>query len=130
MGGSGAQEKKPGRVLRPIYQNPQQCEQVGSSLNFVDDHQSGKFLQRPHGSGQTADVNRVFKVEIGARLALCDHPSERGLPALARAKKGRYRMDPEDSGNAVECMRTWNHNDILSLKIVMSSEDFQGFFMD
>ena len=36
-------------------------------------------------------------------------------------------MDPKDIGNTIENVRAWNdHGGILSLKIVMSSDDFQG----
>jgi len=35
-------------------------------------------------------------------------------------------MDAENVINAIEGMGTWDHDVILTLKIVMSSEDFQG----
>jgi len=70
-------------------------------------------------------MNGVFKVEIGAWFVVRDHSCQGGLSTLARAKKGHDGMDAKGLVNAFQCMGTGNHRDILSLKIIMSSDDFQ-----
>lgn len=124
--GSGAEQKESGFVRDPIRQNPQQFEKVGLSLNFVNDHQTSKLLQHPQGRRQSTDVNRILKIEIRAWFALHDHLGQSRLAALARAEESHDRMDTESTGNLIKNIRAWDHVRIISLKILMSSEDFQA----
>ena len=109
MGRGGTQKKEPGRVLWPIHQNPEQCEQVGTALDFIDNDQPREFLQSHQRRIQPADINRVLKVEIGTRFVLRDHPRKRCLAALARPQKSRDRVNAENTVNALERVRTWDH---------------------
>jgi hypothetical protein len=68
----------------------------------------------------------VLKVEVGAWFVLRDHPRESGLAALAGTQESRDWVNPENTGNALERVRTGDHTWNISLKIVISSKDFQG----
>jgi len=60
MGRGGTQKKESGRILWPIHQNPEQCEQVGPALYFIDDDQ--KFASTPIvGQAFFANCLRIFR---------------------------------------------------------------------
>ena len=109
MGRGGTQNKEPGRVMWPIHQNPEQFEQVGPALDFVDNDQPRKSLQRPQRRIQPTDINRVLKIEIGAWFALRDHPRKGCLAALTRTQKSRDGVNAENTGNALERIRARYH---------------------
>jgi len=56
-----------------------------------------------------------------------DHPCNRGFPALSRPEKGGNGMNPEGFVDSFKDPWSWYHEAILSLKILMSSEDFQNY---
>jgi hypothetical protein len=109
MGRGGTQKKEPGRVLGTVYQNPEQFEEVGPALDFIDDHQPREFLQSPQRCIQPTDINRVLKVEIGAWFVLRDHLRQSCLAALARTQKGCDWVNAENTSNALERVRARNH---------------------
>jgi len=98
-----AKEKEAGRIVGPVNQHPEQFEEVGSSLNFVDDYQTGEFFQCPHGCRQSADVHSVFEIKIGGWFTLRDLPRKCGFAALARTQEGCNWVNAEGSINAFYC---------------------------
>jgi hypothetical protein len=99
--GCRAKDKESGGAVWSIHEHPQQRKQVRASLDFIDNHQTGEVFQCPHGRRQSAKVNRVFQIEIGARFAFRQDPSKRGLATLPWPQKGGDGMDSEHLGNAV-----------------------------
>jgi hypothetical protein len=96
-----AKEKKPGRTVGPIHQYPEQFEEIGPSLNLVDNYQTGEFFQCPHGRRQSADVHRILKIVISGRFTLPDHLRKSSLATLAWTQKGCNRVNTESFGNAL-----------------------------
>jgi len=54
-------------------------------------------------------LNRVLKVEIDVWFVLRDHLRKSCLAALARAQKSRDWVNAENTGNALERVRTRDH---------------------
>jgi hypothetical protein len=96
-------------------------EEIGPPLDFVNDCQAGEFFQRPHGRRQSANIDGVLQIEIGARPALGDQSGERSFAALARTQKSCDRVSAEGMGDTFQCARSWNHHRkfTISLKIIM-----------
>jgi hypothetical protein len=59
-----AQDEKARRFVRPVHENPQNREQVGNSLDLVDDDQSAQRLQGQHGVGQAGLILRILQVDV------------------------------------------------------------------
>jgi hypothetical protein len=55
-----------------------------------------------------------------------DHSGNRRLAALTRAQQGGNWVDGKCALDPVDNSRSWYHAIIISLKILMSSQDFQG----
>ena len=95
------EDKKSDRVLGSIHQNSQQFEEIGPPLDLVNYGQAGEWFQRRHGRRQSANIDGVLQIKIGARLALGDQPGECSFAALAWTQKSSDRVNTEGMGNAV-----------------------------
>ena len=63
IGPGAAEDQEPAPGVR-VDQDPQDREQVGPALHFVDHGNSGDGLQRGHRLVQTCEIERIFEVEI------------------------------------------------------------------
>jgi len=113
------------RIFGPIDQNPQQFKKGGLTLNLIYHHEPREALKSSHGNRKAPNVSRVFQVKVRACLLLGNHSCQRGLAALTGAKKGSDWMDAESALNLVDCPWALYHMFMISLKIGMSSADFQ-----
>jgi hypothetical protein len=111
--GCGAQQEEPGPVLRPVDQHAEHFEQLGQALRLVEDHEVRQTLQRSHGSGQPANVDRVLEVEELRRHLLRDHPGERGLAALPWTEQGRNGMHAQSCDDALQSSGARDHRGII-----------------
>jgi len=82
-----AEQKETSRILRPIDEDAEELEQIGSALHFINDDEPRQLLERRHGSRESAEIDRVLEVEELAGRAPRNHPCESRLPALAGAEK-------------------------------------------
>jgi len=110
----------PGRSTRTLSSS----EKVGLPLDLVDDDQTGKSFEGLHGNRQSAAVDGIFEIKERAWLAVGDHPGKRRLATLSRPQEGRNRMVRVRSGDTLERAWTGNHEEIIFLKIRMSTSGF------
>jgi hypothetical protein len=88
IGRSTSKQEELRRAVGPIGKWPEDGEEFGDALNFVEDHQSEEWLQGKVGLVHLCPASGCFQVdELGREKPLCDIPGQRGLPALAWAEE-------------------------------------------
>jgi hypothetical protein len=104
----------------------------------VSDDQEPQKFEKFDGAALHHSNPKGFKALSGGRrlstgfpskyagFTLCQHSCEGRLATLARAKESRNRVHVEGTGDVFEGFWSWYHSHIISLKIGMSSNDFQG----
>jgi hypothetical protein len=124
--GRGASEnKKLGLAARPVDQHSKDLKQIRLSLDFVDNDEPLETLQRRHGGCQLLSAHRAFEVKNRARTMLGQHTSQCRFAALPWAQERRNGMDPKHVLDSFEIAGTINHTQIISLKILKSTEYLQ-----
>ena len=90
VGPGTAEDQEPAPIVS-VDQDPQEREQFGPALHFIDDDDARNGLQRRHRLVEAGEVERVFKVEVAGRVGRNDLPRQSRLSALPRAHDGDDR---------------------------------------
>jgi hypothetical protein len=70
-------------------------------LDLVDNHQAVQRLKRNHGLREPLQIDRIFKVEVGALPLGSNNPCESRFPALPWPEQRHGRRSREAAGYAV-----------------------------
>jgi hypothetical protein len=83
VAGRAAEHEGSGAMLAPVDQNAQDGEQVGASLDFVDDHEPLERSQRRHRFVESGERDRILEIEVVQRVLGQKLPRECRLAALS-----------------------------------------------
>lgn len=100
-------------MVRTVYQHPEQLEQRGLSLYFIDDDQAGERFKHGQRRREPTHVHRIFQIEVRGRLLLSDHPCHGGLAALPWTQQGNNRMDRQLTVDVGDNGGPWNKHDLI-----------------
>ena len=109
-----AQDQETGGGVRAVGQDPQQREQIGPGLDFVEDDQPGQWTQHEGGIGKARLIVRIFEIELLDRIAPFSGqlPGKRGLSHLSRSEEGDYRELSQKLKQAIELTGAGKHAEI------------------
>ena len=124
VGRRASQDEEPGRGARPIRKDAQQREDLGKSVDLVEDHEPAQGPQLEAGIGQAGQIGRVLEIEPCGRTAAGCHdlPREGRLPHLPGAKERDDRELPQEQANPAQVIISGN---LHALKSERSVHGFQ-----
>ncbi len=121
-----AQDEKTRPHLRAVDQHAQHVEQRRHRLDFVQNHQSFQGTQRQFGVLQAPLIRLRFQIEVNGLPGFAEQPRQGGLAALPGAEQGDDRRTPYGNCQLRQIGGSVEHGRDFTLKIRISTPNFQG----